>query len=438
MRQILMRLRVLRLISMLLLLTIIFLGWQRFSPVATPSKRQAHAQAANPIQHIVFIVKENRTFDSMFGRFPGANGATTYTDPTGATHPLNHQPDSLLKDIKHTPGAAHLAYDNGKMDKFSLISGAIQNGVDEADSQFQQADIPNYWNYASTFTLADNDYSTILGPSFANHLNTIAGSNDDVDANPTGFPAAHGCDAPAGTTVEERHADGTISNVFPCFHDIKTLGELLDQSHISWKYYSAGSGPQFNSYDAINAVRNGPDWSTRVAPTDQFRTDAVAGKLPTVSWLVTGSKNDHPPHSICEGENWTVQHINAIMQNATLWAHTAVILTWDDFGGFYDHVAPPKGPNGQIEFGFRVPAIIISPYAKAHFIDGTMYSHTSMVRFAEDTLGLPQLGGLDTQLNGFTNAFDFTQKPLPPLVLLQRTCPAISALAANPNVGNGD
>src|SRR5262249_24906372 len=160
--------------SMLLLLTITGLGWLRFSSVVTSSKQQAHAQAPIPIQHIVIMDKENRSFDSMFGTFAGANGATTYTDPSGHVHPLNRQPNKLLKDISHTHGAAILAYDNGKMDKFSLISGAIQNGVDEADSQFYQADIPNYWQYAQTFALTDNFYSTILGPSFSNHLFSIA------------------------------------------------------------------------------------------------------------------------------------------------------------------------------------------------------------------------------------------------------------------------
>jgi phospholipase C len=434
MRRVFMRRSVLQLISILLLITIIVLGWQRFSPVATPSKQQAHAQAAIPIQHIVIMDKENRTFDSMFGTFPGANGATTYTDPKGMVHSLNHQPNKLLSDISHTHSAAILAYDNGKMDKFSLISGAIQNGVDESDSQFHQADIPNYWNYAQTFTLTDNFYSTILGPSFSNHLFSIAGEDADTDnlpVPPSGVSLKDrwGCDSPAGTTVQERFADGTTFKVYPCF-DFQTMGDLLDAHSISWKYYAPGyeaSGYQWSTYDAIKHIRNGTDWTAHVVPYTNFATDAAAGTLPAVSWLVEpGAVSDHPPFGICEGENWTVKQINAVMQNSTLWAHTAIILTWDDFGGFYDHVAPPKGPNGQIEYGFRVPAIVLSPYTKPGFIDHTMYSYPSMLKFIENTFGLPPIGtgtGLDATANDIGITQNYTQTPLPPLVLSTRTCP---------------
>src|SRR5947209_16374854 len=140
------------------------------------------ANIANPIKHIVIVMKENRSFDSMFGTFPGANGVTTYPDPYGVVHPLNHQPDHLLSDIDHTHNGSVLAYDKGKMDKFSLLRGAIQNGVDEADSQFYQSDIPNYWSYAKTFTLSDNFFSTIAGPSLPNHLFSIAGEDANVDS----------------------------------------------------------------------------------------------------------------------------------------------------------------------------------------------------------------------------------------------------------------
>src|SRR5437588_5195423 len=126
---------------------------------------------------------------------------------------------------------------------------------------------------------------------------------------------------------------------------------------------------------------------------------------------------------MCAGENWTVQQINAIMQNQALWNTTAIFLTWDDFGGVYDHVVPPVGPNPQIEYGFRAPLIIISPYAKPHYIDPTQYIFPSMLKFAEKILGLPSLGGLDKNANNMFNSFNFNQQPLPPLVLNQRTCP---------------
>jgi phospholipase C len=396
-------------------------------------ERVPTTHASSPIQHIIIMDKENRTFDNLFGTFPGANGATTYKDPNGNVHPLNHQPNKLSNDISHTHNAAIRAYDNGKMDKFSQNPGAIQNNIDEADSQFLQADIPNYWKYAQTFALTDNFYSTILGPSFNNHLFSIAGEDADTDNNPTtstgSTPNKWGCDSPSGTTVEQRFSNGTTAKVFPCF-DFSTMGDLLDAHGISWKYYAPAPGADgyvWSSYDAVKHIRNGIDWAAHVVPYTNFATDAAAGNLPAVSWLVEPHNvSDHPPAGICEGENWTVQQINAVMKNAALWSTTAIILTWDDFGGFYDHVAPPKGPNGQIEYGFRVPGIVISPYSQPGFIDHTMYSYPSMLKFIEITFGLPPIGtgtGLDASANDLGNTQNYVQTPLPPLVLSTRTCP---------------
>ncbi len=413
-------------VAILLMLGVAFLDRGYFITRPTPTR----ATNSNPIQHIVIMDKENRTFDDLFGTFQGANGATTYTDPQGHVHKLNHQPDHLLNDIHHEPQYAHLAIDGGKMDKFSLISGAIQNGVDEADSQLLQSDIPNYWKYAQNFTLTDKFFSMIAGPSFPNHLFSIAADDANIDSNPRvpsgGAMNKWGCDSSPGTTVETRAPNGTIGRIFPCI-DVPTLADKMDASHISWKYYAPNQtrpGYVWSSYDAIKHIRNGLDWNTHVVDFNQFTTDAAAGKLPAVSWLVGGT-GDHPPSSICQGEDWTVQRINAIMSNPTEWAHTAIILTWDDFGGFYDHVAPPTGLNPASQYGPRVPAIIISPYAKHAFVDHTMYSISSVVKFIETTMGLSALGTVDAQANSLSNAFDFTQTPLPPFPLSTRPCPAI-------------
>jgi phospholipase C len=220
-----------------------------------------------------------------------------------------------------------------------------------------------------------------------------------------------------------------VTHAFPCF-TFPTLGDLLTAQNISWKTYSPAvntDGFEWNAYDAIKSIRQTSQWNLHFADYTQFVKDAAAGTLPAVSWLVQpGYVSDHPPISICAGENWTVQQINAIMQNKSLWNSTAIFLTWDDFGGFYDHVKPSNGPNPKIEYGFRAPLIVISPYARPHYIDHTVYNFTSMLKFAETTLGLPSLGGLDKQSNDLVHAFDFNQKPLPPLVLKQRTCPNYS------------
>jgi phospholipase C len=401
-------------------------------PLPPAQAAEAAPRVANPIKHIVIMVKENRTFDDLFGTFPGADGATTYIGSDGKRHPLNAQPD-LINDIDHSHGAFLTAYDNGKMDGFSKILDAIQLvgsiRLDMADSQLHQAEIPNYWKYAQTFTLSDHTFYTIQGPSFPNHLFSIAADDDNIDANPTNnFPYQQrwGCDSPQGTTVEERAPNGNTSNVFPCL-DIPTLGDLLTSHGISWKYYAPAQdqpGYEWSTYDAIKDIRNTSQWQTHVVDYSQFATDAASGNLPTVSWLVQPTKDsDHLGNSICVGENWTVQQMNAIMGNSPLWDSTAIFLTWDDFGGEYDHVKPPLGPNGQIEYGFRAPMLIISPYAKPHYIDHTFYTFSSMLKFAETVLKLPSLGGLDTNSNDMFNAFNFSQQPLPPLILPQITCP---------------
>ena len=388
--------------------------------------------STNPIQHIVFMVKENRTFDSMFGTFPGANGATTYVDHNGVTHPLYHQPVQLVSDIKHSYSSAMMAYDNGLMDRFQNVPGSSQMGIYASVSQLYQSDIPNYWAYAQNFALEDNFFSDESGPSFPNHLFTIAGEDGNAADIPHG--GGWGCDARSTTTVQTIDPNDVTSFVYPCY-DFQTLGDLLDHNNISWKYYAPPKGNPgyiWSAYDAISHIRNGSDWTKNVVSYTQFATDAAAGNLPAVSWLVQpGKDSDHPPYNICTGENWTVQNINAIMSNPTEWAHTAIIVTWDEWGGFYDHVAPPRGPNPYIEYGFRVPALIISPYARAGYVDHTFNSFSSMLKFAEDVYNLPSLTGLDGSSNDLFSAFNFNQQPLAPLTLPIRTCPTTKALPDN-------
>jgi phospholipase C len=384
--------------------------------------------AATPITHVVIMVKENRTFDDLFGRFPGANGATTYRTPNGEVHPLTHQPVQLSGDVAHTIHDALLAVDGGKMDRFDQLGGAIQNGQDVSDSQFYESDIPNYWAYAKYFTLDDAFFSTIMGNSFANHLFTIAGQDGSADGSPSGHLNAWGCDSPPSATVEEQRPNGTLHYAYPCFN-FRTIGDELDHHGLSWQYYAPSPGQSgyfWNAFDAIKHIRNGLDWNTHVAPYVRFTSDAAAGKLPAVSWLVQPfAVSDHPGFNICDGENWTVQQINAVMSNQQEWAHTAIILTWDDFGGFYDHVVPPKGLNPYIEYGLRVPTIIISPYARPHYVDNTTLNFGSILKLVETLHGLAPTGPVDRASNNLTSSFNFHQKPLAPLRLQTRSCPTV-------------
>ena len=386
-----------------------------------------------PVKHIIFFIKENRTFDNYFGTYPGANGATTAKLPSGEVVPLQHEKDQV-PDIDHSSQGGYSAYDNGKLDRFNLLRSndvAHPTGPYENNSltQFQQSDIPNYWLYAQHYVLGDGMFSSLMGPSLPNHLYTVAAQSGGIINNPVTdnnigtvgkSSKGWGCDV-TGQQVQVKNPDGSTQLKEACF-DFTTLADELDSKGLSWRYYAPPSGQPgyvWSTFNIINHIRNGPDWKY-VVPIEQFMTDAANGSLPTVSWIVTPSKvSEHAPASVCVGENWTVQMLNALMQGSD-WASTAVFLTWDDFGGFYDHVAPQQVDGYGL--GFRVPLLVISPYSKEGYIDHTQYEYSSMLRFAEDTLGLPTLTGRDKAANDMMAAFDFTQPPRQPLILQQRSC----------------
>lgn len=385
----------------------------------------ATATTPDPIQHIVIIVKENRSFDNYFGQFPGADGAAAGRLSNGQVVPLGHTPDHTLLDINHAGDAARVAVDSGRMDGFDRLDGAIQDGKDVALSQLYRSDIPNYWTYALTFTLDDHFFSTILGPSYPNHLVTVAASSNNTDDNPV-LNTYHswGCDAGQFTKVEQVDpATGARHFIRPCF-DMTTLPDLLDKAGVSWKYYAPAqnqSGYIWSALDSIRHIRYSPLWQSNVVDTGQFIKDIKAGTLPQVSWVVMNeSVSEHPPHSACAGENWTVTQLNALMQSP-LWSSTAVFVTWDDFGGFYDHVAPPQ--INDIAYGPRVPTIVISPYARPHFVDHQTYDFASILRYIEDKFGLPQMSEYDGRARSIGNDLNLDQKPLPSMILQTRTCP---------------
>jgi|HubBroStandDraft_1064217.scaffolds.fasta_scaffold00404_11 phospholipase C len=394
----------------------------------------------NQIQHIVFFVKENRSFDDYFGKFPGAAGATTGVTSTGQVVPLLPDPDSEPSDLCHFESCALTAINNGLMNQFDIMAGPAADPVPpnlRSFVQFDQNTIPNYWAYASTYTLADHMFSSMWGPSFPNHLFTIAAQNGGVTGDPQlpsgGLQGAQsydwGCDASPGTWVTVQSANlQTSTTAFPCF-EFTTLGDRIDQAGaanpaLTWKYYSPPqdqAGYEWNAYDTIYHIRFGPDWNVNIVPETQFISDALNGNLASVNWVVTPDEtSDHPPDSVCAGENDSVAKINAVMQGPQ-WGSTAMFLFWDDFGGFYDHVPPPQVYTYGL--GPRVPLAIISPYAKPAYVSSTVYSAASLLSFAENVFGLPPLLEADTLANNAADSFDFTENPVPPLILQQRTCP---------------
>lgn len=393
------------------------------APEAVVAQQESLPAGLSNIQHVVFIVKENRGFDEYFGTFPGANGATSGLTSTGQMIPLGQTPDALGNDICHDWGCLLAMMDYGRMDHSDLDPTCTQAGRLMCFSQMTQANIPNYFTYARNFVLADNNFSSIHGTSFPNHVYTIAASSAGFIGQahlPTNFSLHEvGCSADPTANAEVIDQYGNISNQYPCV-DIQTLGDSLTAAGINWTSYAPGH-VIFNAYEAINHYYNNPTlWNQHVVTYQQFASDAQAGKLPAVSWLVANNESEHPPFSTCDGENWTVQQINAIMQGPD-WNSTAIFLTWDDPGGFYDHVPPPY--EDQFGLGQRVPLLIISPYVKAGYISHTQYEAASVLKFIEERFGLAPLTERDANANDTLDSFDFSQTPLPPLILSTRSCP---------------
>ncbi|HVI07881.1 MAG TPA: alkaline phosphatase family protein [Candidatus Binatia bacterium] len=404
------------------------LAWAAVSMPAVAQKSPAKRPAdLTTITHWIFLIKENRTFDQYFATFPGANGATTGPLSTGQVITLGETPDTPPIDPTHTWAGAQTAMDYGRMDKFDTACGTALN--DACMTETPPSNIPNYWTYAQTFTLADNMFSSLHGVSFPNHLYTVGATSDGALDNPPMQSNSWGCDSPSGTYVPWANSQGYVSNVYPCF-DFTTIADSMQNAGLSWKYYAPGQGQRgyaWSALDAINHIRNSSLWTEHVVDTTQFITDAQTGNLPALAWLTPpGYQSEHPQGaSTCAGENWTVSMINAVMQGPD-WDTTAIVLTWDDYGGYYDHVSPP-----QVDWyglGPRVPMIIISPYAKPAYISHTQYEYSSFLKTVEERYGLPSLTARDADANDLLDSFDFNQQPLSPVVLNQRTCPVASPM----------
>lgn len=400
-----------------------------------PTNGSKPATDISAIQHFVFIVKENRTYDNLFGTFVGANGATSGTISTGQVIPLGHNPDAMPRDIGHGWVESLTGTDYGRMDKFDAINSVL-NGTSQACSvngdylcytQLTQTDIPNYFTYASKFVLADNAFSSMRSASFPNHLYTVAATAGGAISNPINANSIWGCDAPPTIIVTVLDSQGHASSQYPCF-DFPTLADSLGAAGLSWKYYAPASGQpgyEWSALDAINHIRNTSLWTQHVVPATQFITDALAGNLPAVSWVVTDdNESDHPPASACVGENWTVNQINAVMQGPN-WNSTLIVLAWDDFGGFYDHVPPPA--TDQFGLGLRTPIVLISPYSRSGYVSHTLYEFSSFLKTVEERFALPFLTQRDSNANDFLDSLDFSQTPLSPVILTPRSCPLVTA-----------
>lgn len=330
----------------------------------------------NPIKHILVACQENRTFDEYFGYYSRAG---SFGIPQGYYQPDGHggkvlpyrSPLTISNDISHSWQETHREWNNGAMDGFYTTDGF------DAMGYYDRSAIPYYYALADAFTLCGNYFSSVLGPTLPNRLALWTGT----------------C---GGITMNEING-GSL--------DWLTIVDLLDRYGVTWKCYNLGlgTGSEPNDFEGYNPLAYFKKWQNDPRlyyPIADYYSDLESGKLPQVSFLITEALVDeHPPIDIRTGQLVLEEAINALMQSR-LWKSSVLFLTYDEGGGYFDHVAPPQ--VDAYGMGLRVPTLVISPYARRGYMSGQLYEHSSILKFIERLFGLPALSSINHQFDSST------------------------------------
>jgi phospholipase C len=371
----------------------------------------------NKIKHIVLLMQENRSADTYFGQLHSEGQPAFSREPAkGNPNPLDadgprirpfHKPTLCeTSDLNHSWNGAHQEWDHGKMDGFTAANDVASGNADPSDpagsrtmGYYNQTDLPFYYSLYNTFATGDRYFSSVLGPTFPNRFYLLAGTSFGHIAND--FPASGGFTQPS-------------------------IFNLLDRARVSWKiYFSQVPFALLFSYVQQHAAGH-------LVPISQFSVDAKAGTLPQVSFvdpIFSGPPNvendEHPPVNVQVGQRFTYGVINDL-EHSPNWTSSALFLTYDESGGFYDHVPPPAAvaPDrippmltlGDVagafnRYGFRVPVVVVSPFARAHYVSHVVHDHTSILRFIEMRFGLPALTARDAAANPMLEFFSFKHPP---------------------------
>jgi phospholipase C len=372
-------------------------------------------------------MQENHSFDNFFGKFPGIPSPYGENDTVCNVDPRTHlcvkawNADSKSTTVQsealaHLYGNSHTAYDGGKMDKFILTQ--VNSGFKWADNTmayYTSATLPNYWDYASKYALDVNFFSSVLSYSYPNHLAMVAGSNIQSGC---GSKGRGGCKPQFNLNYE-------------------TIITILNKTGLDWKYYagswlssdeckpiSSGSLPGLITYWNVlpdfPAIQTGQSTCHRIVPNSQFFSDVSSDYLPQVSWVTPSYLvSDHPAFStLPNGQKYVASVVNAIMSKSDLWKSTVIYLSWDDFGGYFDHIKPNQVDS--FGYGFRVPLIVISPYVIPGIytgVNGVQEDFASILTTIEKNWNLGSCCTRDANEYSLFYMMNFTQPPLPPLIV---------------------
>jgi phospholipase C len=368
------------------------------NPVAAPTP-------TTPIQHVVVLMQENHTFDNYFGTYPGADGIPAGVcmprvpaDPSAGCVNSYHLPSHRTIDLSHGTDVANLALNGGKLDGFVYAQNKRNLPGETAMGYYDGSDLPFYWNLASSSVLADRFFSSDAGGSKENHLYWVAAQS-------------------GGAAVPE--AGYTFDTIF----------DRLQAAGVDWKFYVQNYDPTITFRNLTGAPQDSqtiwvpllnfarylddPVFSKRIVDVSQYHADLAAGTLPAVAFIAPSGASEHPPGDVSIGQVYGTSLITALMQSSS-WSSSLFVLTWDDWGGWYDHVPPPQvDANG---YGMRVPALFVSPYAPPGRIDSTTYDFTSILRFIEDNWELQPMTARDAAANSVGTALDFSGPPRQPIL----------------------
>ena len=338
------------------------------------------------VAHVLILMQENHSFDNYFGSFPGADGVPPDFSVEGFSR--YHLGSAISTNLPHSVSVAKAAMNGGKMDRFVAAEGSP-----ETLGYYDSRDIPNYWAYAKRFTLADRFFSTFAGPTLPNHLFAVAAQSPGVEEN-LSHPPAGG-------------------------FRFASLPDSLEGAGVSWKSYVGQKDPR--RFDALNPLAGFPSLRRGTGPsklvsTGELFKDIKSDTLPSVAWIFpSAEESEHPLTDIRMGMWYVTSIVNALMKSNS-WQSTVLIVTWDEYGGFFDNAAPPSR-NGTT-LGPRVPALIISPWARPGSIDHTPCDFSSILRYVEDRFGVPPLSAWDAGAASIAGMLDSTPH-LEPLLIGQ-------------------